>query len=45
VLTAAALAGWRAGAAFELAAALAALALFTGEWAVVRAREARAGAA
>lgn len=45
VLTAAALVGWRAGTAVELAAALFALALFTAEWAVVRAREARAGAA
>jgi glycosyltransferase WbpL len=45
VLTAAALAGWRGGAAWELAAALCALVLFTGEWALVRAREARAGAA
>jgi glycosyltransferase WbpL len=45
VLTFAALAGWRAGAAFEAAAALAALAFFAAEWAVLRAREARVGSA
>jgi glycosyltransferase WbpL len=44
-LTGAALLGWRAGAAFEAAAALAALAFFAAEWAVVRAREARVGSA
>jgi UDP-N-acetylmuramyl pentapeptide phosphotransferase/UDP-N-acetylglucosamine-1-phosphate transferase len=45
LLTAVALGGWRAGAALEAAAALVALALFAAEWAAVRAREARVGAA
>ena len=41
LLTAAALLGWRAGAAVEAAAAVAALIFFAAEWTVVRAREAR----